>query len=279
MCEKPGNPGIYIVLPVHDRKRITLDFIRCLQEQTFQDYILLLVDDGSNDGTASAVKEQMQDSIIIQGNGNLWWAGSINAAYEWLVENAIDDTRLVLLINDDVLFEPDFLQNAITLMHGKEKTLLLAREKLYGSHEILETGVHADFSVLSFITAEKPSDINCLATRGLFLKWSDFMKIGPFKARTLKHYCSDYEFTMRAHRQGYHLMTSERLVLTHVMEQNKSIEEGENTTTRKNIMSIRHNMNPLTWTAFVLIVSPRRWLLPNLFRVWYRAIFKYSLKS
>ncbi|MCK5537931.1 MAG: glycosyltransferase family 2 protein, partial [Bacteroidales bacterium] len=38
---------IYIILPVHNRKKITEKFIKCLVKQTYQDFKLILVDDGS----------------------------------------------------------------------------------------------------------------------------------------------------------------------------------------------------------------------------------------
>ena len=43
---------IYVVTAVHDRYRITEKFVENLLKQSYKDIHLLLVDDGSTDGTA-----------------------------------------------------------------------------------------------------------------------------------------------------------------------------------------------------------------------------------
>ena len=48
--------SLYILLPVHNRCDITREFIDCLKAQTFQDYHLVLIDDGSTDGTEQMVR-------------------------------------------------------------------------------------------------------------------------------------------------------------------------------------------------------------------------------
>ena len=51
----------YILLPVHNRREITQKFIECLKSQTYQNYKLVLIDDGSSDGTAAMVQSQISD--------------------------------------------------------------------------------------------------------------------------------------------------------------------------------------------------------------------------
>ena len=57
-------PKIYILLPVHNRREVTRGFVECLAAQTFSDYHLVLIDDGSTDGTAEMVQAQMHHSSV-----------------------------------------------------------------------------------------------------------------------------------------------------------------------------------------------------------------------
>jgi len=50
---------IYILLPVHNRKEITEKFINCLNRQTFNNYQLVLIDDGCIDGTVDMIKSKV----------------------------------------------------------------------------------------------------------------------------------------------------------------------------------------------------------------------------
>jgi glycosyltransferase involved in cell wall biosynthesis len=63
---------IFILLPVYNRKDMTEKFIRCLKAQTYQNYHLVLIDDGSTDGTEEMVCSYIQDPTMIRGKGN-WW--------------------------------------------------------------------------------------------------------------------------------------------------------------------------------------------------------------
>lgn len=63
-------------------------------------------------------------------------------------------------------------------------------------------GVYADLKKLTFRQAKTKDEINCLSTRGLFLRVKDFKKIGGFYPKLLPHYLSDYEFTIRAYKKS-----------------------------------------------------------------------------
>jgi len=73
-------PEMYILLPVHNRRKLTQAFLECLSLQSFIDYHLVVIDDGSRDGTDDMVRQLMPNATILTGNGDLWWAGSLQSA-------------------------------------------------------------------------------------------------------------------------------------------------------------------------------------------------------
>ena len=50
---------MYVVTAVHNRYNITKRFIEQLLEQTYKEFVLVLIDDGSTDNTAEMVKALM----------------------------------------------------------------------------------------------------------------------------------------------------------------------------------------------------------------------------
>ena len=266
------TPKIYILLPVHNRKEVTRVFMQSLQAQSFTDYQLLLIDDGCTDGTADMVRQYIANVIVLQGSGHWWWAGSLQKGIDWLKSRNVSSDTLVLIINDDVRFAPDYLQNAVHLMSKKPGTLMLSRFVSADGREILETGVDADFRNFSFDIARSPELINCLSTRGLFMHWQEIVKTGNFHPRLLPHYASDWEYTIRAHRKGLKCETSDQLQIvpnfetsgTHVIKARGFMNFARKYFDRKTLN------NPVHWSIFMMLASDRRWLPLNLVRIWVR---------
>ncbi|MEI6287097.1 MAG: glycosyltransferase [Bacillota bacterium] len=272
------NSKVYIILPVHNRIETTKKFISCLKRQSYDNYHLLLIDDGSVDGTAEWVEKNIVKLTIIKGKGNWWWAGSLQQGYCWLKNREeISATDIVLMINDDTEFEEDFFEIALALLARQEHLLLLAQCYSLQTGELIDAGVHVDWQKFSFFQAKSVEGINCLSTRGLFMRVMDFLDTGGFFSKILPHYTSDYEFTIRARRKGMKLVTDSNLKL--YCDQtttgiHSNVGCGDLHQRIKALFSRKSAMNPFAWTIFVVLSCPMRWKIYNLCRIWYVAFRK-----
>ncbi len=276
------TPKIYILLPVHNREEITRGFIECLKMQTFQDYQLVLVDDGSTDGTAEMVKEYIPSATVLSGTGDWWWAGSLQQGLNWLKKQRVSEDALVLFINDDVSFAPDYLECAVRIMKDKKNTLMLSRYKSQDSGEISESGVSADLRRLTFNIADSSDQINCLSTRGLFVHWGNVQIIGGFHPKLLPHYLSDYEYSIRAYNKGFKCETSAALIIVPNNETSgyHVIKESSLAVFLKKYFSRKSTGNPVYWSFFILLTTKPTWMIQNLAQIWFGAgktIFKAFL--
>ena len=261
---------IYIILPVYNRRETTQEFIECLLSQTYQNYHLILVDDGSTDGTEEMVRSKVRSLTVIKGKGNWWWAGGLQQGINWLKNSAVDNSDLVLIINDDVTFDPGFLAKAVELLKHQQQTLLSAQAIGKKSGRLITTGVKADLKKLKFNLLPTSEEINCLGTRGLFLKYANLTKIGDLYPRILPHYLSDYEFTIRAFKKGLMLTTTSDLQLW-VNEETTGFCNLKGTSFWEIIdqsFSNKSMNNPLHWTAFIILTCPKTWIPINLIRIW-----------
>ena len=274
-----SEPTIYILVPVYNRAAITLEFVDCLQKQTFQNFKLILIDDGSVDDTAGQVRQLLPETLVLQGDGNLWWAGCLNKGINWLQQHDVTSDSIILIINDDVLINQDFLKNGIETIKKNDKTLLLARQENNETGAIEETGVKVDLQHFNFYKADNQEEINCLSTRGLFLRWADLKNIGKLKSGMLPHYGSDYEFTMRAYRQDYKLMTSNNVYLQHDIYNNNLKFKKKNRADLRFLFSNKCDINPVMLSKLAILISPVYLLPLNIFRIWYRTIKYLTLTT
>lgn len=261
---------IYILLPVHNRKSTTEKFIHCLLKQTFHNFLLILIDDGSTDGTSEMVLLYLPETVVIKGKGKWWWGGSLHQGYKWLKKNTSHGEDIVLIINDDVEFEPDFLENGIRFLETHEKALLLAQARSMQTKELHDTGKKIDWKHFTFRNALDGEEIDCLATRGLFLKVKDFLTIGGFHPIMLPHYLSDYEFTIRAKRKGFRLMTTQEVWLWMDEEKTGYHKVGG----IKQVFSKKSAVNPVYLLSFILLACPWRYKVKAV----YFGIFKKTIK-
>ena len=265
--------NIYILLPVHNRRDITECFVNCLIAQTYINYQLVLIDDGSSDGTSEMVKAKVPNLTILRGKGDWWWAGSLQQGLDWLKSQHLSNDSLILFINDDVCFSPSYLEQAYRVMANKKGVLMLSQFLTSDRSETSESGVCADLKKLTFKIAEFSNKINCLSTRGLFIHWEDVKVIGDFYPKLLPHYLSDYEYTIRAYRKGLKCETSTQLLI----EPNfgttgyHTVNEKSFLNFLKKYFSKKSASNPIYWTTFILLASPVSGIPINLMRVWFGA--------
>lgn len=100
---------IEIVFPVHNRREITLQCLRSLAriESENLEIHVIMVDDGSTDGTGESVEKEFPETEIIKGDGNLWFTEGTNVGVRAALAHNPD---YVLMMNDDQVFDSMFLK-------------------------------------------------------------------------------------------------------------------------------------------------------------------------
>lgn len=269
---------IYIILPVHNRLDETRKFISCLKNQSCSDYHLILVDDGCTDGTTDYVRGEINNLTVLRGNGNLWWAGSLEMARTHLLaKQDVHNGDIVLIANDDISFNKQFLNNILQDLQENPSAIILARCYERGTGKLIDRGVVVDWKRLQFLQAENASEINVLSTRGLYMVIDVFRQAGKFHPSLLPHYASDYEFTHRAYKRGIQLRVSYRAVVygnskttgEHSVDYNLKIGE----LFYNLFISKRSAYNRITWTNFIFLSCTPKYIPVNLFRIHMGSIY------
>jgi GT2 family glycosyltransferase len=187
-----------------------------------------------------------------------------------LLRNKWSPGDLVLLGNANTVLELDFLAEGRIALAPHSRALLLAQLYRLSDGSFVESGVHVDWRALSFTGVADTSDINCLSTRGLLMRADDFIAVGGFHPRLLPHYGSDYEFTIRARRRGFALISDPRFKLSYDEETSgrRPAEVGSIRAFLKSSFSKRTIENPAYWTTFILLSCPPRLVPRNMLRIW-----------
>ena len=247
--------SVYVITAVHNRRAITQRFVETLKGQTFQGSIrLILVDDGSTDGTDKMVLENYPDSTVLYGNGNLWWGGALHKAYKHLMSRGLEDSDVILFANDDSSLGSDYIEKAMRILEANPNALLTGCGYGINTGYFLDGPIHFNLKNGEVTHLSAGSTGNCASTRALCLRYGVFKEIGGFHPALLPHYASDYEYTIRAFRRGHPVISSEQL--TYSFSEDTTGDNLHANLTFKKVFSKRSKLNPFYKLVFFLMVAP-----------------------
>lgn len=111
---------ISIHLVTWNGERYIKECLNSILGQSFKDYLLLIIDNGSVDNTIKIIEEEFlpvfgEKIRFVKNKENLGFAKAQNQALLWT------DTDYVLMLNQDVILEPDFLVQVLEFVAKNEK--------------------------------------------------------------------------------------------------------------------------------------------------------------
>lgn len=98
-----NTDNIVVIIPTYNRARQVLEGLASVYSQENAQLQAIVINDGSKDGTSELIKENFPQAQIIEGDGNMWWAGAINAGLQQALDTGFD---YFLLLNDDNWLAP-----------------------------------------------------------------------------------------------------------------------------------------------------------------------------
>lgn len=272
------NPRIHIILPVHNRFKTTQKFIECLKQQTYSNYHLILIDDGSTDGTADYTKNQIDSVSILYGNGELWWAGAFNKAYKYLLKIKVSDDDLIWINNDDTTFDSDYFEKLINDKDLNPQTLIISPGHSI-STDFVERGFSINWSLMKAFKLQDGEEPDALTTRGLYMYYCTYHSLGLMHPWLLPHYLSDLEYTIRAKRRGYSLVISNNTCI-YVDRSSTGLHQDDSRTLKQflyiHLISKKSAFNTFYWGNFALFASPPRYKFINIMRIYFRFFRKLN---
>lgn len=204
-------PKISIITPIYNGIACTLEYLDSLSGVTYPNYETVIVDDGSTDGSSAVIAERFPGVRLLQGDGNLWWAGGTNRGIRDALERGAD---YILTMNNDVKVAPDCLErlvecalaNPAAIIGGKiyfmddpERIWSAGGRLNWWSGKTLVQIGHGQLDRDEFCRRE-PMDF--LTGMNVMIPAGVFAKIGYYDEARFPQYHADSEFTLRARKAG-----------------------------------------------------------------------------
>src|SRR4030042_6314914 len=112
---------LYIVIPVHNRIFYTRQCLESLKMQELKEFKIVVVDDGSTDGTGEMIEQEFPEVVLLHGNGNLWFTAATNLGVRYALECG---ASYIMVLNDDTVAEGNFIEKMLFWAERKPNALL-----------------------------------------------------------------------------------------------------------------------------------------------------------
>lgn len=280
--------SVYIIMPVHNRKEFTRNCLHSLLHQTDSDKLrIIVVDDGSTDGTGEMLIKEFPSVITLRGDGNLFWTSAINLGVRHALTLGAD---YVLTINNDTVASKNFIEQMLFWANLAQDSLLgaldidIKTKRPYYGGELVNWRCSSSRYLLNEIKVEDQKGIHEVSLypgRGLLIPKIVFEKVGLFEEEKLPHYMADYDFTQMARRKGFKIYCNYDARLYTYPEEGGDPKLRKRKTLKNyflHLFSIRGGGNLKNFTIYTFRNCPKKYLVASLFVGYARRIAGYWLK-
>ena len=211
-----------ILLPIYNGLVFTQKCLENLDENLShpelnrKNFTIIVIDDGSSDGSAQWIKTHFPSVIILTGDGNLWWSGGINKGIEYALSKPI--TTHILMWNNDIYAESDYLFQLCKAINKYPDQTLIGSKIYFADQPELIWAMGGIFNqktgnknVIGFLekdssTYNKPVEADWLPGMGTVVSRQVVEEIGLMDAHNFPQYHGDSDFSFRAKISGCNII-------------------------------------------------------------------------
>jgi GT2 family glycosyltransferase len=209
---------VEIVAPVHNRREITLFCLRSLTRINTEnlDVHIIIVDDGSTDGTGEAIKHNFPNVEVVRGDGNLFFTEGTNVGIRAALKHNPD---YVLMMNDDQIFDSNFLNFMVETAEKYPRSVVGSLLLLWDTpHKLFQVSPRWETSSggwrhwsrqTVWTVPKKPWEVGLIVGNCVLVPAKAFEECGLMDSKRYPNF-GDAEFTPRLRKNGWRLLIEPR---------------------------------------------------------------------
>ncbi len=196
---------VTVIIPNYNGLRFMEPCLNALENQTCQDFRVLVVDNGSADGSAAWLMERGVPTICLEKNTG--FCGAVNAGIR------ASDTPFVLLLNNDTVVHTDFVEELLKEIRRSRRIFAVSGKIIQMDHKELMDDAGDMYSVLGWAYQRgvgrsssgynRPMEIFSACACAAIYRREVFEKIGYFDEMHFA-YLEDIDVCYRAKISGWH---------------------------------------------------------------------------
>lgn len=202
----------------------TANCIASLQQVTPANFDVIVVDNGSSDGSGTMLKQNFAHIKYIQAPTNLGFAGGNNKGFEYAIAHGYEYS---LMLNNDTFVEPNFLELLTNYMDAHKNVGAIQpkiffnnnRQKIWNGGSYFLSWLGWTYSKNYMRTAGPAqnnfAEVDWITGCALLVRTSIVQQIGALNDHFFIYY-EDVDFSFRIREAGYKLIFHPQSVIYHI---------------------------------------------------------------
>ncbi|GAA0133324.1 hypothetical protein YSY43_01640 [Paenibacillus sp. YSY-4.3] len=136
--------GTSIIIPTYNQKELLLQCIAGIEAHTEHPYEIIVIDDGSTDGTGEALQKRRGAVRVGSHRGNLGFASAVNTGL------MMAKGQKIVLLNNDVIVTERWLKQMIAVLDSNPNAAVGPVTNYIGGEQQIDTDYHSRSEMESF---------------------------------------------------------------------------------------------------------------------------------
>ncbi|MBK8905051.1 MAG: glycosyltransferase family 2 protein [Anaerolineaceae bacterium] len=215
----PNEPSVAVLILNWNGRSLLQTCLPLMLNQTYANYEVVVVDNGSSDDSARFVRERFPRVQLIQNKENLGFSRGINAGLRQI------QADVVVLLNNDVLVQPNWLAELIRPFHQDPQIGIVGCKLLYPDGTIQHLGAELTYPLAHSRhfhykepdVSELPAvqEVPYVTGAALAVHQKVQAEIGLLDESFHPFYYEEVDYCYRARAAGYRVVVATKAVAIH----------------------------------------------------------------
>jgi GT2 family glycosyltransferase len=264
---------VAVIVLNYDGKELTLQALASLKELRYPAYDLVVVDNGSTDGSPEAIAGAFPDVLQVNPEVNLGPAGGYNLGMSWAMDRGYD---YLLILNNDIEADPDLLTELVRVAESDPRIGCVGPKTYFYSDRARLASAGGILRFKESVTKERgvgavdrgqfdrDEEVSYVNGCGMLIRRQAVEAAGLWDPVFFLS-VEDADWCVRAKRRGFTCWYAHRAVLYHMVSDTVGVYTPKKTfqTGRSSAIFMRRYATPwqrLTFFLFLAAALPVAWL-------------------
>jgi len=211
------SPEVYFIVINWNQYALTRDCLVSLQDQDYKDFQVIIVDNGSTDGSVDRLENEFDNFFYIKLPENIGYSPGNNAGIEYALSKGAD---YIFLLNNDTIVDRQMLSLLMRVSESSDEIGIVGptmyfsepQDKIWAGENVIdwkkaniirkEMGEQQKFEILS---QNPPVEVDYIDTCAILIKNNVFSHIGEMDGKYFINF-DDLDLNVRSQRAGFKIV-------------------------------------------------------------------------